>query len=296
MSRKNGFWSGLLILIGWVSLALPASAQHFQQVKGTLASVSAGGNEVFGIDSKGAPWRYNATSKSFAKIKELTGLVQIAVGGGTLSQLDDVWAVAAGGEVYRFNYSTKTFDQIPGAFLSQITVGEGTRDSCHPYEVWGITGSSFIYRYNYCTNQFDNIGGSLTQVATGGGDLWGINGNDQIYYYNFYAQAFLQVTGTMQQISVGVNDVWGINEWVLFRYDPNSFEWISFGGTVDQVAIGGDGVWIIAPPEAIYHYDSGGDTYSFDQVAGALKNIAVGSGAGVWGVNDSDEVFTFVRP
>jgi hypothetical protein len=69
MSHKSVFRSGLLILMGWVSLALPASVQHFQWVKGTLTSIAAGRNEVFGIDSKGPPWRYNAASKSFAKIR-----------------------------------------------------------------------------------------------------------------------------------------------------------------------------------------------------------------------------------
>jgi len=49
MSRKNVSWSVLLIPICWVWLAAPASAQHFQQVKGTLAGVSAGRNEVFGF-------------------------------------------------------------------------------------------------------------------------------------------------------------------------------------------------------------------------------------------------------
>jgi hypothetical protein len=88
MSRNSGFWSGLLILIGWVSLALPASAQHFQQVKGTLASVSAGRNEVFGVDTHGNVWRYHAASKSFGKIAGAS-LDQVAVGGGTHSQLDE---------------------------------------------------------------------------------------------------------------------------------------------------------------------------------------------------------------
>jgi hypothetical protein len=36
MSRKNVSWSVLLVLICWASLVAPASAQHFQQVKGTL--------------------------------------------------------------------------------------------------------------------------------------------------------------------------------------------------------------------------------------------------------------------
>ena len=92
MSRKNVFWSALLVLICSALLVLSASAQHFQQVKGTLVSVAAGRNEVFGIGPTGLPWRYNASKQSFEKVAGATSLVQIAVGGGTLSQLDEVWA------------------------------------------------------------------------------------------------------------------------------------------------------------------------------------------------------------
>ncbi len=112
MSRKNVFWSVLLVLFCWASLVVPASAQHFTQVKGTLASVAAGRNEVFGIDANGAVWRYHAATKSFSKIPGV--LAHVAVGGGTLSQHDDVWGINASGNVYRFNYSTKVFNQVQG--------------------------------------------------------------------------------------------------------------------------------------------------------------------------------------
>ena len=135
----------LLVLVCWASLVVPASAQHFQQVKGALAGVSAGRNEVFGFDVHANVWRYHATTDSFSKIANAS-LFQLAVGGGTLSQLDEVWGIEGNLNVYRFNYSTKVFDQIPGAVLEQIAVGEGTQDSCHPYEVWGVNASDQIFR------------------------------------------------------------------------------------------------------------------------------------------------------
>jgi hypothetical protein len=164
MSRKNVSWSVLLVLICSTLLAVSATAQHFQQVKGTLTFVAAGRNEIFGYDTHAAVWRYHPTTKSFGKIAGAS-LFQLAVGGGTVSQLDEVWGIDVSLNVYRFNYSTKTFNQIPGAALSQIAVGEGTQDNCHPYEVWGAN-SAVIYRYNYCTGAFDATFGGLTQVAT----------------------------------------------------------------------------------------------------------------------------------
>ncbi len=153
MSRKNFFWSGLLIMTCWASLAAPASAQHFHQVKGTLAAVSAGRNEVFGFDVHAAVWRLNTSRTAFVKIPGVS-LDQIAVGGGTDEQLDEVWGIDPSDNVYQFNYSTKAFDQLPSTALQQITAGVGNQDSCHPYEVWGVDSSQSIYRFDYCSNQF----------------------------------------------------------------------------------------------------------------------------------------------
>src|ERR1700678_2069972 len=197
-------WIFLVVLICWASLVVPASAQHFQQVKGTLAIVSAGRNEVFGLDTNAKVWRYHATSKSFGKIAGAS-LEQIEVGGGTLSQLDEVWGLNAKTEVYRFDYTSKTFLQITGE-LTQIAVGVGNQDKCHPYEVWGVNPGDEIFRYNYCTDAFDQISGFLSRVATSGGDVWGINSSGEIFHFNFVTQSFSEAAGTLAQIAVGAND------------------------------------------------------------------------------------------
>jgi hypothetical protein len=292
MSRKNVSWSALLILI--VALAVSASAQHFEKVKGTLVGVAAGRNEVFGFDAKSNVWRYHATTQSFGKIKGAS-LNQIAVGGGTLTQLDDVWGISASQNVFHFNYSTKTFDEISGAFLTQITVGVGNEDSCHPYEVWGIASNQEVFRFDYCSLQFNQSPGSfLTSIASGGGDVWGII-NTEIFHYSFSQGKFVQVTGALTQINVGVNDVWGVTGGhQAYRYDPatNSFNLISTNAST--VSAGGDGVWMLDTSGNVWRFDSSAE--KFVQTSGILKNIAVGSGTGVFGVTSASQVFTFVRP
>jgi hypothetical protein len=292
MSRKIAPCSILSVLVGCASLIVPASAQHFKQVKGSLTSVSAGRNEVFGIDSGDQVWRYSASSKSFSKIAKVS-LTHVAVGGGTLSQKDEVWGFNAD-FVYRFNYSKKEFVQIPG-ILTQITVGPGNQDDCHPYEVWGVNSGDEIWRFNYCTNEFVQVGGSLIQVATGGGDVWGINSAGQIFHFNLAAQSWGQVSGFLTQIAVGVNDMWGLNgAGQLFRYDPKTGAFNEVAATVGEVSAGGDGVWVIAGSDDIFRFDPSRE--EFVEVSGSLKSIAAGSGAGVFGVNSEDQVFTFVRP
>jgi hypothetical protein len=293
MSRKTAYCSVLPVLVCWASLIVPASAQHFQQVTGSLVSVSAGRAEVFGYDAEGAVWRYAPGTKSFAKIANAF-LVDIAVGGGTDSQPDAVWGVNSSDSVYKFNFVTKAFDAIPGV-LTQISVGVGNQDNCHPYEVWGVNPVGSVFRYSYCTKKFLQVTGVLSHVATSGGDVWGINGSGSIFHYNFGTHSFVSVPGTLTQIAVGVNDVWGVNgSEDVFRYDVNSGTFVSVGGNTAQVAAGGDGVWLIDTSTHILRFDS--STESFVQVQGNLKGISVGSGAGVFGTNDLNDDFTFVRP
>src|SRR5580698_9565845 len=135
-------WIVLMVLVCLAALVAPASAQHFQQIKGTLSTVSAGRNEVFGLDSQSAVWRLSLATKSFVQIPSAS-LVDIAVGGGTLAQRDEVWGVNATGGIYRFNYSTGNFNKTSGV-LTQITVGVGSQDSCHPYEVWGVNSAGSV--------------------------------------------------------------------------------------------------------------------------------------------------------
>jgi hypothetical protein len=323
MSRKYVISSALLVLIGGASFTLPASAQHFQQVKGSLVSVAAGRNEVFGVDAHGLPWRYDAAKESFEKVTGATSLAQIAVGGGTVSQLDEVWAVAADGKVFRFDYRTDAFARISAPAFSQIMVGEGAAqnvfsaslnpDKCYPYEVWGFgphsgpDGSGLFARYNFCDNSFDDFSfsGRIVQGATGGGDVWGLekalNPDDFDPFHFLDSQGelnFLFSSGRpMDQITVGVNDVWGIDSSAeVFRYDPNTNGFVQLSDTplLRQIVAGGDGVWGVDRIGQIWRFDP--SSASFVQVDGVLKSIAVGYGAGVWGVNSSDEVFAFVRP
>jgi len=91
-----------------------------------------------------------------------------------------------------------------------------------------------------------------------------------------------------------VNDVWGINSSSeLFRFDPNNSQWNQIGFAV-QVAAGGDGVWVIDESSNPWRFDSSAE--SFIEVTGDFKSIAVGSGAGIFGVSPSNQVSTWVRP
>jgi hypothetical protein len=277
-----------LLLACCAALVVPAAAQHFKQVTGTLTQVAAGRNEVFGIGTANQVYRYNAGTKAFVRIAG--SLAQVAVGGGTLSQKDEVWGVNTSGQIYHFNFGTKTFNRVTGS-LAHIVVGEGKFDNCHSYEVWGIDASDNIFSYNYCTKKFDQIAGSLSVIATGGGSVWGLNSSAQIYAYS-HGGGFFQIAGSLQQIAVSVNDVWGQDgSGNIYRFNPKLHGFDLYFNGITQVATGGDGVWLVvlggeynyAEPE-IFAYNS------------SLTQLAVGYGAGVWGIGPFNQVFTFVRP
>jgi hypothetical protein len=82
------------------------------------------------------PYFYSQSGSTFVPIASPTAFIQIAVGGGNqvLAQQDAVWALDSAHNIYSYNGG---FVQVSGA-LSQIAVGVGYQDSCHPYEVWGI--------------------------------------------------------------------------------------------------------------------------------------------------------------
>lgn len=354
MSRSNIRFVVCLMLIFWIVAVLPASAQHFQQmnIEGPgLSYIAAGRNEVWGLhyNYSGGPlpsseevYRFDPSTQRFVQVSG--SLFRIALGGGTVSQPDEVWGIG-NGAVYRFNYSTNAFVYVAGGVqckyclffdFSQIAVGEGDYDNCHPYEVWalgGILGQSNTYRYNYCTDSFDEIAAprglcppspcTLTNVWVGSNDIWATDQNGATWHYQNTPNQIFGVTqnwalieqtggqGGLRQIAVGVNDVWGVTVGgvTVARWDPmvglgpdnspvGGF-WVQpndgLASDIIQIAAGGEGVWAIRPTD-VCRWDSGSLRFRCIPLDAREGQIAVGSGAGVWVLNDSQQVFEFVRP
>src|SRR5208283_5092184 len=70
MSRTNVcFALCLYLLICSTAAVVPAAAQHFQQMNGSLSQIAAGRNEAWGLNSSGEIYRFNAKTRKFAQIK-----------------------------------------------------------------------------------------------------------------------------------------------------------------------------------------------------------------------------------
>jgi Tectonin domain len=101
----------LTLICCTAAAAVPASAQHFQQIPTPLSQISAGRKEVWGLKFPGGliyrlvPGK-GVTSADFQQVGG--SLSQIAVGGGSLFQPDQVWGVNGAG-VFSFNLSTNAY-------------------------------------------------------------------------------------------------------------------------------------------------------------------------------------------
>ena len=338
MSRTNACFALCLLLICSTVAVVPASAQHFQLMKGSLTQIAAGRNQVWGLNG-GKIYRFHSATKKFVQVSPGFVLAQIAVGGGSLLQPDEVWATDSE-DLWRFNLSTNTWTLETANstdFFNVVAVGEGDEDDsgCHPYEVWALASTfpanpGLPYRFNYCNGSFDQIPlppnstTNFTHIATGGSDTWALDANAHIWHYNQYENTWFQVTkggfdGTLQQITVGVNDAWGLDaNGTVYRYVPSTatFVQVQAGSSIDvtQIAASGDGVWALqaSSPSSglcnVYRFQSyglgsltpgGGGFQAFClSSSGSLDatQIAVGSGAGIWVVNESGQVNTWVRP
>jgi hypothetical protein len=331
MSRINvRFVTCLMLLICWTAVTIPAFAQHFKQIDGSLTQIAVGRAEVWGLNGSEI-YRFDSSTEKFNKISG--SLTQIAVGGGSLFLNDEVWGVNASGEVFNFNFSKNKFVTVPGT-LKQIAVGEGDEDNCHFHEVWGVDPGGNFWRYNYCESKFETEGGpaSMKSISIGPNDFWGLDENSGIWVLAPISaiRVFGGLNNTLRQISVGVNDIWGTDSnGELYRYNPSDGlmdnvcpAFLATACNVGQIAAGGDGVWAVhsyqqedfnyvgiaqltfSTPSTSSSAEFFNNVFSMPADTGSVVQIAVGSGGGVWAITSrlgprfrtSYQVYAWVRP
>jgi Tectonin domain len=302
------------------------STKNFAQISGSLEQIAVGGgtllqpDEVWGVNS-GHVYRFDFSTNSFAWVPGVKQcwfclpifFSKIAVGGGGRDHCHpyEMWGISyfPGVNVYRYNYCTSFFDKISsnvGAVsgnFTQIAVGP-TGD------VWGLW-QGVVYPEQPATSIV------FEYMPSSSDGTWG---NSNIAASNNFPF-------TWQQITVGTNQAWAVDSFGAIWFwapplefpvsDINSTE-VTFSGAacgisgdgcpsglVTKIASGGDGVWFIytgsdgGQAGLIGRFDPWDGSSSVPLPAGAnpaAVQIAVGSGAGVWVIDASDEVFTFVRP
>lgn len=292
----HGKYFSVAILQIIVLAALPASAQRFYTAPAApgagIERVATGGASAWASDWLGLTLYRYVPYELFQVVGSNPSLINsLSVGGGSVMQNDEVWLTDSNSNIYRWNWSTQSFYEIPGA-LTSITVGAGYT-ACHPYEVWGINSNNQVFRYDYCSNGWDSIPGyALTTLATGGGEVWGLNTFNNVFRFNFSTNQFDLLVGSLAQISVGAGGVWGA-DWNanLWQFDPFTQSWDPISNPeANQISAGADGVfasqgWPINQG-GVYRLDASTRAWTTDfidvQPGGQLSPVVAGSGGGVW--------------
>ncbi|HEX3684279.1 MAG TPA: tectonin domain-containing protein [Bryobacteraceae bacterium] len=248
-----------LLLLSLSAARLPSFGQSgaFEQVPGSLSQISVGADgAVWGLDSNQNIFTYDPGAGQFVQVPG--ALTQIAVGNANA-----VWGLNAQGLIFRWDPNTQDWTYIPG-FLKQIAVGADG-------DVWGLNASAQVWHYNrqaqawgYVDTSQISIYQGVTRLAVGNdGAVYALVNSSPGYldafWYNPGTGRFTGLPMPVQQIdfmSIGTiavgadGDLWS-NGGYSFHYSPLSGQWnVSGGNNIAQLAVGsGANVWGLESPE-----------------------------------------------
>jgi virginiamycin B lyase len=274
-----------------------ARAQHMQQIPGATLSQLAVGSpwNIWGVNSAHQIFRFNPATHAFGQVSG--SLVQIAVGGGNMQQADAVWGVNSNQQI--FQYSGGTWIQVSG-LLTNISVGTG-HGGCYPYEVWGLNSGHQAWRFNYCSSKWEVGASYFTNIVSSGAEVWAIGTNSNVYRFNFSTLGFDQMPGTMYEVSIagGGGAVFGLHSGfpnaLIYQFNPGTQNWSQVPGTVRTLAAGGNEMWGINRSNVLFKITPTSQTWT--SFPGSYSQVIVGNGGGgVWTIDFSGNVYTFVTP
>ncbi|MGA3091333.1 MAG: tectonin domain-containing protein [Terriglobales bacterium] len=151
----------------------------FEIVPGTLTSIGAGEEGVWGVNSSsGQVFVYDPSTNSFnppphGEPSEF--FESISVGNFGIGP----WALDSGGTPWLYNTRTEFFDATGGTTLALVEVGDG--------EAWGVDSKDRVWTYDVSSETWvqPDPSASLKQVAVGSNsNVWGVNSAGQVYQFN----------------------------------------------------------------------------------------------------------------
>jgi hypothetical protein len=144
--------------------------KDWENVPGSLNTLTVGGGEIWGINANTTLFRFNLNTLLFDQSFG-DNFVQIAVGP------NGVWANIAHSLLVVFDYSSGVFNFGAGISATQIQAGgNGT---------WGIDDSQQIFRLWPSTAPSFFPGTPLVSISVGsGGGVWGLDSSGKAYVFS----------------------------------------------------------------------------------------------------------------
>ena len=141
--------------------------QNWEQVAGTLSTLSVGSGEAWGLNGNGDVFRFNFTTLAFEQM-HAGSYTQITVG------INAVFANDL--EDFPLEWTQLGVVSLPKRLIQIQAGGDG---------VWGIGSSQQIYRLQPFTNSLTQIPGALVSISVGsGGGVWGIDSSGKAYAFS----------------------------------------------------------------------------------------------------------------
>jgi len=225
----------------------------------SLSQIAAGGGNavqadaVWALNSAGNVYRATKSGSAwtFSQVPGVLDLIDVGPGYRDSCHPYEVWGLNTGSQIYRYNYCTSSFDQIPG-FLCDLHVGGGN--------IWGAQCGPNVFRFNFTTGVFDQIFDQFSafpQLTVGSnGDVWATDTSDSIVYkYDDAFQGFVSYGCCVTNIQAG-NGVWALNKGSVYRWEPSaSLFGQVFGASLVSISAGsGGGIWGINSAHQVFAF------------------------------------------
>ncbi len=159
------------------------SSKTFITVAGSLSYIGAGGQGVWGVNSKGHIYMWNGTAFVPPPHGEpSTDFTTVYVGSYGIG----VWAVDTSENTYLFNTDTDFFDgPIGGGTKVDIGVGDS--------EVWSVNSSDQVFMYDVLAEEWVQPEPSARLIhveASSNANVWGINSAGEVYLFDPKTKSF----------------------------------------------------------------------------------------------------------
>lgn len=235
-------FTGRFVLANTISLSQIAVGGGSTAQADTVWALNSSGS-IFHATKSGASW-------VFTQVPGVLDFIAVGPGYQDNCHAYEVWGLNSSSQIYRYNFCTNSFVQVPG-FLCEVSVGGG--------EIWGADCGPDVFRFDFATGVFDPISSpfaAIPALAVGANGLWAIDtGSQEVYQWDAFLGFQQVISCCSQQIAAGGNGVWLLSGNQILRLNPLTTFFSQVPGVLTSISVGtGGGVWGINSAHQVFKF------------------------------------------